>query len=520
VRVSPLARQASTACLTLLERLSQSFHVLLPFLQSNVSLVIGAVLLVVLFALRSLSGDKDFRRDLRGAFRFLSAFLIFRVGAWALPENAPPSLNKIVQVAWMLTFTFGVIRAVVALALKVVRMRSQVPVPKILRDVIDFVLYGVASLPILQSQLNLDLGGLLATSAVLSVVIGLALQETLGNLFAGLSLQLERPYQVGDFIRIGENTGRVVQIGWRATRIITFRRESVTLPNSMVAKEVVRNFSFGYEPVAIDIYLHLPYDTPPNQVKMAVLDVLREVANVRQDPAPLCRTWAYDESAIRYQVRYWVADFGQADNAMEEFYTRLWYRLRREGVEMALPRRVVHMRGEATAKPEFSSDTVLELLSAVDLFSLLTEAERELLRENLVARRFGKNERIIQEGEEGHTFYLVLSGEVSVRTGKGQEVTRLKRGSYFGEMSLLTGEPRSATVVAVEDSMLLELGRPAFGRVLVSNPGLARQLSALLAQRRTQLRAVAEAGGASMDPMPEAGRILGRLRQIFGLKAE
>jgi CRP-like cAMP-binding protein len=288
----------------------------------------------------------------------------------------------------------------------------------------------------------------------------------------------------------------------------------------MVAKEVVRNFSYGYEPVAIDIYVSLTYDTPPNQVKMTVLDVLREIPTIVQEPAPMCRTWAYDESAIRYQIRYWVTDFGHADNAMEEVYTRLWYRLRREGIDMALPRRVVHMRGEATARPEFSSDTVLELLRAVDLFTLISEEELEQLRGKLVARRFGKNERIIQEGEEGHTFYLVASGEVSVRTGKGQEVTRLKRGSYFGEMSLLTGEPRAATVMAVEDSVLLELGRPAFAHMFVSNPGLARQLSALLAQRRTQLRAVAEAGGAALDPMPEAGRILGRLRQIFGLKPD
>ena len=504
-----------------MERLGQSFHVLLPFLQSNLSLVVGAVLVVLLFGLHAASGDKDFRRDLRGAIRFLIAFLILRLAAWALPHEAPSSLVKLVGVGWMLTFAFGVIRTCVSLALKAVRLRSTVATPKILRDVIDFVLYGLAALPILQTQLNLDLGGLLATSAVLSVVIGLALQETLGNLFAGLSLQLERPYQVGDFIRIGEYTGRVMQIGWRATRIMTFRRESITLPNSKVAKEVVQNFSFAYEPVAIDIYLRLSLDTPPNQAKAAVLDVMKEVSTILQEPPPQCRTWAYDESAIRYQLRYWVADFGQADNTMEELYTRLWYRLRRENIEIPFPQRVVHARGElaaaAAARSEYSPETVGELLRAVDLFSVLSQAELEQLRRDLVARRFGKGERVIEEGEEGRTFYLVASGEVSVRTGRGHEVTRLKRGSYFGEMSLLTGEPRAATVIAVEDAVLLELDRPAFARMFVSQPGLARQLSALLAQRRTQLRAVAEAGGGTVDSAPEAGRILGRLRQIFGL---
>ncbi|MBN1206033.1 MAG: mechanosensitive ion channel family protein [Myxococcaceae bacterium] len=521
VRVSPVTPWASTRSLTPEERLGQSFQALLPFLLSNVSLVVGLALLLLLFAARAASADRDFRRDLRGAFRFLSAFLIFRLGAWVVPATAPDSLKKIVQVAWMLTFTFGVIRAGVALTLQVIRLRSPVATPKILRDVIDFALYGLAAVPILQSQLNLDLGGLLATSAVLSVVIGLALQETLGNLFAGLSLQLERPYQVGDFIRIGEHTGRVVQIGWRGTRIITFRRESVTLPNSLVAKEVVRNFSFAYEPIGVDIYLRLSYDTPPNHVKAVVLDVMKEIPTILQDPAPQCRTWAFDDSSICYQIRYWVADFAHADNTMEALYTRLWYRLRRENIEIPYPQRVVHARTETLDKAEVSSDTVLDQLRAVDLFSMLSPDELDQLRRELVARRFGLGERIIEEGEEGRTFYLLASGEVSVRTGKNQaEVTRLKRGSYFGEMSLLTGEPRAATVVAVQDSVLLELDRPAFARMFVAHPGLARQLSALLAQRRTQLRAVAEASGGSEDPAPEAGRILGRLRQIFGLSQD
>jgi small-conductance mechanosensitive channel len=423
----------------------------------------------------------------------------------------------VLRVAWMLTFAFGAIRAGVGALLKAVRLRSHHTLPKILRDVVDFVLYALAAVPILQTQLNLNLASLMATSAVLSVVIGLALQETLGNLFAGLSLQLERPFQVGDYVQIGEHTGRVVQIAWRATRIATNRREIITVPNSLVAKDVVKTFSSGSDPVGIDLYLGLSYDAPPNTVKAAVLETLREVPLVLEDPPPSCRTWAYDESSIRYKIRYFVANYAHSGSTQEEFYTRMWYRLRRDGIDIPYPQRTVHVRNEPP-RPDVSPETVLELMRTVDLFALVDASELERLRGELVVRRFGKGERIIQEGDSGHTFYVVASGEVSVRTGRTQaEVTRLRRGHYFGEMCLLTGEPRSATVVAVEDTVLLEVERPTFARLFASHPGLARQLSALLAQRRTQLRAVAEAHGGPADTVPEAGRIFGKLRQIFGL---
>ncbi len=479
--------------------------------------MVGVLLGVLLLGARSWSSDKEFRRDVRGALALLVAFLALRLTAWALEDRLPATWGKLLGVSWMLAFAFGCIRAGVAMALRVVRLRSQQAMPKILRDVIDFVLYALAALPILQTQLDLNVASLLATSAVLSVVIGLALQDTLGNLFAGLSLQLERPFQVGDVIQIGDTLGRVVQIAWRATRIATWRREIVTLPNSKVAKEVVKNFSSSSEPVGVDQFVGLSFDAPPNQVKAAVVETLKEVPFVLADPPPMCRTWSYEEWCIRYQVRYFVADYQQADAVREEFYTRLWYRLRRDGIELPHPQRTVNVRAEAP-RVDVSPESMLELLRTVDLFTLLEPGELERLRGELLVRRFGKGEHILHEGERGHTFYLVASGEVSVRTGKSLvEVTRLRRGHYFGEMSLLTGEPRSATVIAVEDAVLLEVDRPTFARLFATNPGLARQLSALLAQRRTQLRAVAEASGAVHDAVPEAGRIFGKLRQIFGL---
>lgn len=494
---------------------------MLEIAQSNAALVVGAILVIAMIALRASSGDKTLRNDLRGAVYLLVAFLMARATDAALHGYLPPAGQKALRVAWMLLFAFGVIRSFVSVGLWILRFRSPLPTPKILRDVIDFSLYAFTALPILKSQLDIDLTGLLATSAIVSVVIGLALQDTLGNLFAGLSIQLERPFQVGDMVTIGEHTGRVMQIAWRATRLETHRREAITLPNSILSKQPVKNYSRGANPVGVDIYIGAAYDAPPNKVKDAVMEVVQDVPRVLHEPAPSCKTWAYKDSHVEYRIRYFVADYSaDADAVLDDIYSRLWYRFRREGIEIPFPQRTLHMKQseEGRAKQEVSPEGLSQLLLSVDLFSMLPEQDRVRLAKDMQLRRFGRGERIIERGTTGHTFYLVAGGEVAVKAGKDEvEVTRLKRGQYFGEMSLLTGEPRAATVVAVTDALLLELDRPVLSRLFGEHPNLARQLSALLAQRRNQLRAVAESAGGGNDATPEAGRIFGRLRQIFGL---
>ncbi len=478
---------------------------MLDLLQSNLALVIGSIAVVVLIAARAFSTDRILRSDLRGAVSLFFAFIVFRVITRLLHDQLPPALHRGLTVLWMLTFAFGVVRASVSVGLYVVRLRSGKPTAKILRDVLDFGLYAFTSLPILKSQLDIDLSSLLATSALLSLVLGLALQDTLGNLFAGLAIQLERPFHVGDTVKIGAYTGQVVQIGWRATRIQTFRNESITLPNSILSKESVQNFTRGDGPVGVDLTIDISYETPPNLVKATVLDVLLEIPLVLHDPAPKCRPIAYAESGITFQIRYFVSDFLCQMDVKEELLSRLWYRFRRDGISTAFPHRTVQMIREER-KPVVTEGSLVELLQSVDLFRGLPREVHQQLAHEVPAKQFGKNERIIEAGEAGNTFYLVASGELSVRAGRGEtEVNRLKRGSYFGEMSLLTGEPRSATVVALTDSVVLELDRATFSRLFADYPNLAKQLSALLAQRRTQLKAVSDVPGQRGGPGPRRG---------------
>ncbi|WPB77159.1 mechanosensitive ion channel family protein [Archangium violaceum] len=487
---------------------------MLPFLQSHLSLIAGVLLTLLVIGVRAASSDAQFRKELGGSLGFLMTFLVLRVVDGQFGGSLHPRVLPLLHVAWMLTFAFGSIRAGMSLAiLTVTRLGIRTPPPKILRDVVEISLYVIAVVPILRGELAIDLTSLLATSAIVSVVLGLAMQDTLGNLFAGLSLQLERPYQVGDWVTIKEITGRVVQVAWRATRLETSRKEIITLPNNVCSKEAVKNYSRGGQPVGMDLSFHGPYDRAPNEVKEAVLEVLEQVPLVLGAPPPMCRSVGFEELGIRYQVRYFVEDYSQADAVMAEFYTRIWYRFRREGIELPAQRKLNMSLGAPGS--EFSEELVADMLRRVDLFNVLREEERTKLRREMVARRFARGEHVIEQGEKGNTFYLVGRGELSVRTG-GMEVSRLSRGNYFGEMSLLTGEPRTATVVALTDVVLLELGRPVFARLFEEHPELAPKLSGMLAHRRMQLEAAMAASGETL-PITEEVDILGRLKGIFRL---
>jgi small-conductance mechanosensitive channel len=315
---------------------------LMPFLQGNTALVIGLLLLIFVGFARALASEQQLKADLRGALGWLVTWLALRLLDYALDALGLVALDKASRVIWMLAFAFGAVRTTVAFGLWTYRRINVGGTPKILRDVLDFVLYFVAAIPILKTQLDIDLASLLATSAILSVVLGLALQESLGNVFSGLALQLERPFRAGDWISVGEHEGRVVHVAWRATRIETFRSEEVTLPNSNLAKQPVRNYTRGGQPVALDLEVGVSYATPPNVVREEVVSALADVALILKAPAPVCLVSRFGDSAVLYLVRFYIADYRSQPEAVDQAYTRLWYRFSRAGIEIPYPQRAPH----------------------------------------------------------------------------------------------------------------------------------------------------------------------------------
>ena len=486
----------------------------MAFLAGNLALVLGGLALIITFTLRRFARDEGLKRDLLGAVTLFAVYLVLRLSGGWLEPLVPTDWHPYLRVTWMLAFAFGAVRLAVALWLAVRRRLQPGPSAKIQRDVVDSLLYVVCAVPILKTQLKIDVATLLGTSAVVSLVLGFALQDTLGNLFAGISLQLERPFDVGDFIKVGPHEGRVVQIAWRSTRLETVRREVVTLPNSQVAKDHVVSFSSSTA-VAIDLEVMAAYSAPPNLVKSEILETLREAPLVLSEPAPWARVLAFADSAVHYLVRVYVRDYASLPHARDEVLSRLWYRFARAGIEIPFPQRVVHLRHppDSTARQPAS-----ELLGRLELFAPFLPAELESIASAAIARRFGAGEEVVTEGREGSTYFVVVSGRVSVRASSGKEVATLGRGQGFGEMSLLTGEPRSATVVALEDTTLLELNRDVFARHFAEHPERAQQMAELLDRRKAEL-VLANQSGGQPSAGPREGRVLERLKEIFRLRS-
>lgn len=489
----------------------------MPTLVQILSWAIPAGFLLLLFAIYSFAKNPAFRKDLRGAILLMCAHLVFRGIAVFLPEGEPSAVDKFFAVVIRLSIAFAVLRSMVGTGIHLLRLRGLNP-PNILRNVLDFTLYTLATLPVLKSQLAFDLTGLVATSAVLSVVIGLALQDTLGNLFAGLSLQFDMPFAMGDWVTIGPHTGHVVNFSWRATRLQKRTLELITVPNNLVAKESVRNHSRGGLKVAVDERVNIAVEGAPNQVRQLLLETIRECPSVATTPEPWVRLEAFDQVSVRYWIRYWVVEFLDSEVVRDEFYARLWYRLRREGLEHPYPRTHVVMRPPAAAP--WPLEERLNMLRGVELLGQLDAEVLSELAEGVRVREWGAGERVVREGAPGETFYVVASGTLTVmHNTRSGVISRLGPGDCFGEASLLTGEPRSANVDAVEDAVLFEVDRALFRKTLLAQPALAEQLSQLLADRRNPVKRAASGGGAQpgTPQAAAAADIFTRLRHIFSL---
>jgi small-conductance mechanosensitive channel/CRP-like cAMP-binding protein len=455
------------------------------------------------------------RRLLFSAGALLLA-VVLHLTRLVIPLPPPPAeggldIDQLLAGVEYLLITCGLIAAAVTLLLNPwVRERVDGGAPAIMQDTIILALSVVAAMLIFRSS-SFVLG---VTGS--AIVIGLALQDTLGNAFAGLAIQVERPFRVGNWIQAAGHEGRVTEVTWRATKIRTKAGNLITLPNSVVAKEAISNYSEPGPSTMLTFDIGVSYATAANETREALLRAVSRVSRVLPSPAPDVLLLDFGGSALIYRVRFWVDDFERDESIKSEVRVAAYYELHRRQIEIPFPIQVQYERQESPRdSPEIRARFAREIAGVPVLAGLGPEAISALAA-GAAERLFADGEVIVGEGQPGGSMFVVQRGTVSITIGpENRQVALTTAGGYFGEMSLLTGQPRSATVTACGDCQVLEIAVEDFRSYVQTHPEVIDHLAisaAIRQQELDQVRAI-----APTDSHVVRLTLAARMRKFFGL---
>jgi small-conductance mechanosensitive channel/CRP-like cAMP-binding protein len=469
------------------------------------------VVLALAFAVRALTHNRVIRGRVRLTMVLTAVFIAIDL-VLAAPTLVRPETRPIATSIAQLIFALAVIHFLVLVLVNPLR-EDRVPerFPTIVQDVIVFVLFALMATMVMEEKF-------LTTSAVGAVVAGLALQDTLGNLVSGLAIQVEKPFQLGHWISMGEWEGEVVEITWRAVKVRTRQGNQVIIPNSELSKSAIINYSEPAAPTRVHIDVGTSYDDPPNGVKAAILEVLDRELLVLKAPAPMVHLTEFAGSSINYRAHFWIERYAMEDVARDRVRSALYYTLKRRGISIPFPVQVEYSAELPPPGPNAAAQTrARAMLAGTDLFGLLSDEERLGLAEVSPIHAFGAGESIVRQGDEGRSAYVVCKGRVRVSLDPGDaELATLEPGAYFGEMSLLTGEPRTATVRAVGDCEVMEVASDQFRRFVLERPSVIERIGSVLAERRAGL-AKARSSTAQAPAHESTHSLIQRVRRFLGV---
>jgi small-conductance mechanosensitive channel/CRP-like cAMP-binding protein len=468
----------------------------------------GATTLVVTLALMAAIRS----RFVRGRLAF-SAWLLLAFAGLELAAIRQWGDVQLLSALGRLAFVLALVNLVVAVLVNPWRdHRPSDRVPAIVQDVAVIALFFVVATILLREQL-------LATSAVGAVVVGFALQDTLGNFFAGLAIQIEKPFRVGHWIRIGGNEGQVEEVTWRATKLRTKSGQFLIVPNSVMSKDAILNYSEPTIPTRLEVEVGASYLTPPNDVRAAIHRAMANAPLVLRDPEPVVIVKGFGGSSIDYGAEFWIGDYAHAVTARDQVRTNIWYEFRRANIEIPFPIQIQYSREEQPVRTGDHVDAAAAQLAGIDLFSTLLPDARRTLARDAGEHLFAAGEAIVRQADQGDSMFIVLRGTVHVvLEPSGEEVATITAGGFFGEMSMLTGEPRSATVRAATDVRVLEIAAEHMRRLAHGTPGLVEHISKVMEGRRAGLaRAEASAAAAAAAQTQAPHSLLARIRSFLAM---
>ena len=424
------------------------------------------------------------------------------------------------------------------------RKRVPLPLPGVLHGFILIVLYLIVLFAVFKGALGVNITPFLATSAIFTAIIGLALQGVLSNVLAGISLNLTKSFSRGDWVGIGAHEGVVLDTNWRETLILDRTSNVVVIPNNTMASEMIVNFARPDHKTALTIPLKVSSGAPPVVVLNALLQAAREVPEVIAAPAPQAYIIGHDNFGITYLVKFWVTDFARKDPIMGDVARHIWYKFKRENIEVpvflseevkGVVEAVAAGRG-AGAEDGEKERTYRDLLRSNLLRYqegekagqlLVPEDEVRRLADAVRRRRYTRGEVLFRQGEKGESCFIVaegtLKGEIIYEEKKKRFTSefRVGVGGIFGEMSLFTGLPRPATGIIEGEAELLEITAENFGELLSRNPQLAEVMAELVSSRNQKnaevLGKIKELSAKDIEASTNRHSILERLKKLVSL---
>jgi small-conductance mechanosensitive channel len=404
--------------------------------------------------------------------------------------------------------------------------KRQTPIPHFLREVVSGIIFLIVLLFILSYGYHAEaqLKGLLAGSGVVAIILGFAGQNLFAGIIGGVSIQINRPYKVGDWLKVGETYGEVREINWRSTRLCTNDDIYLDIPNNEMVSHQIVNLHYPTEIHAMRIRVGVEYKNPPNVVKEALHRATATAKGVLAEPKTRIFLVDFGESACIYEIKFYMGNHSRINEINDAVRTNVWYELKRRGVTIPFPIRTLQVERKAALPVKEEQAEALSILRGERLFECLSEEQLSHVVQQARLKLFGRGEPVIEEGSAGDSMFVMLRGAANVlvsKNGSKIQVATLGAGDCFGEMSLLTGEPRSATVRADADCYVMEIGKPVMAEVLRDAPSCLEKLSELLAQRKLETEGVLkEAGRAGEHALKErqyTASFLQRLRTFFQL---
>lgn len=389
-----------------------------------------------------------------------------------------------------------------------------VPVPRLLRDVTKVVVYALAVSGIVKVVFDQDIGKFWAASGIFTLVLGLALRNVIMDVFMGLAMNFDRPFEIGHYIQVqstplGGPSGRVVELNWRTTRILTSEGSLVVIPNGKLGQLTVVNFSKPDPTGEMEFIVTLDSSVPAERALRVLTAGAMSVAGtngVLEDPAPKTRIKGFTGVGVEYKIKYMIDPrLGGPGKARHAVMQGVLDQLHHAGLHLAVNKQEVITGLEHARHQDPSSLTDrATLLARTDLFKNLEPAEREHLALRMRQHVVKAGEAVVHANDAGDSMFVIFEGllHAQVPSNDRQSVIRvgkLAAGSFFGEISALTGEPRTATVTAACDSLIFEIQKEAFASLITTNPAVLQTLGEAIAARRIRTAdALAKADASQM----------------------